>query len=83
MKKRYPLICSIIGIVTAITIFLSPISLLLSIIGLVKSSEDRKTYLDSFIISLIGSVVSIISLTILFCLFRLLIVFWLLKSPKC
>lgn len=75
MKKRYPLICSIIGIVTAITVFLSPISLLLSIIGFVKSSEDRKTYLDSFIISLIGCVISIISLTVLFCLFRLLIAF--------
>lgn len=70
MKKLYPNVCAITGLVTAVTVILSPVSLILSLIGLISGSNERKSEPTAFILGTIGTVLSIISLTVLYCLFR-------------
>lgn len=70
MKKLYPKVCAITGVATAVTVILSPVSLILSLIGLLSGSSERKREPTAFILGTIGTVLSIISLTVLYCLFR-------------
>ncbi len=70
MKKLYPNVCAITGLVTAVTVILSPVSLIFSLIGLISGSNERKSEPTAFILGTIGTVLSIISLTVLYCLFR-------------
>lgn len=69
-KKIYPTVCAVTGVATAFTLILSPLSLILSLIGLVSSSVERKENPSPFILGTIGTVISIVSLTVLYCLFR-------------
>lgn len=69
-KKIYPTVCAVTGVATAFTLILSPLSLILSLIGLVSGSGERKANPSPFILGTIGTVISIVSLTVLYCLFR-------------
>ena len=69
-KKIYPTVCAVTGVATAFTLILSPLSLILSLIGLVAGSVERKENPSPFILGTIGTVISIVSLTVLYCLFR-------------
>ena len=69
-KKIYPTVCAVTGVATAFTLILSPLSLILSLIGLVSGSVERKENPPPFILGTIGTVISIVSLTVLYCLFR-------------
>ena len=69
-KKIYPTVCAVTGVATAFTLILCPLSLILSLIGLVSGSVERKENPSPFILGTIGTVISIVSLTVLYCLFR-------------
>lgn len=70
MRKIYPRVCAITGLAMSVTVLLSPVSLILSLIGLISGSEERKTEPSAFILGIMGTVLSVISLTVLYCLFR-------------
>ncbi|MGN0907038.1 MAG: hypothetical protein ACI4NM_07810 [Bullifex sp.] len=75
MKKHYPKVCAITGVAAAVTVILSPVSLILSLIGLISGSSERKTEPSAFVLGTIGTILSVISLTVLYCIFRSVMMF--------
>lgn len=75
MKKIYPKVCAIAGLAASVTVILSPVSLILSLIGLISGSSERRKDPTAFVLGTIGAILSVISLTVFYCLFRNVMMF--------